>query len=65
MKLKVNESDKQDEDEFEEFTDSETLTQALEVIENSKFFFFWFLNKLFQIELKLKTVKTDSWIYFN
>ena len=63
MKLKVNESDKQDEDEFEEFTDSETLIQALEVIENSKFF--WFLNKLFQIELKLKTVKTDSWIYFN
>ena len=63
MKLKVNESDKQDEDEFEEFTDSETLIQALEVIENSKFY--WFLNKLFQIELKLKTVKTDSWIYFN
>ena len=60
MKLKVNESDKQDEDEFEEFTDSETLIQ---VIENSKFFLF--LNKLFQIELKLKTVKTDSLIYFN
>ena len=63
MKLKVNESDKQDEDEFEEFTDSETLIQALEVVENSKFF--CFLNKIFQIELKLKTVKTDSWIYFN
>ena len=55
MKLKVNESDKQDEDEFEEFTDSETLIQALEVIENSKFFFV--SKQTFSNRIKIKNCK--------
>ena len=55
MKLKVNESDKQDEDEFEEFTDSETLIQALEVIENSKFFFV--SKQIFSNRIKIKNCK--------
>ena len=56
MKLKVNESDKQDEDEFEEFTDSETLIQALEVIENSKFFFL-VSQQTFSNRIKIKNCK--------
>ena len=47
MKIEVNSdelSNKEDEDNFEEFTDNATLIEASETIENSKFFFRFLSN---------------------